>query len=74
MIAVLERRRQLAIIKSVMEQMEKMHFTKEEADAFADALKRDLKANNERFENEKPFVMHDWYRNGLLAKPFNEGE
>ncbi len=44
-------------IKETMKKMEEYAYTKEEAEAFTEALAKAVKRNNERLIQEKPFVI-----------------
>lgn len=51
------REKQVALVKLVMERMEKEGFDKEDAETFPEVLATKIKENNERFEKEKPFAI-----------------
>lgn len=55
--AIKSREKQVALAKTVMEQMEKEGFDVEEAETFPLLLEEKIKKNNERFEKEKPFAI-----------------
>lgn len=44
-------------LQEVEEEMQKRGFTRGDAEHFAQMLARDIKENNERIENQKPFIV-----------------
>lgn len=58
MLPILERERQLKMIREVMKSMEEQGITVREAEDFPRAFAEELKKNSERFEKEKPFAVY----------------
>lgn len=58
MLSVLERERQLKMIRELMKSMEEQGVTVREAEDFPRAFAEELKKNSERFEKERPFAVY----------------
>lgn len=58
MLPILERERQLKMIREVMKSMEEQGITVREAEDFPRAFAEELKKNSERFEKEKTFAVY----------------